>query len=267
MVAVVDFVSGSKITLGYRFGGSERTAEILLENYMGQITASSASASLYGQWVGLCAYDSGNPSCNLLSNVPGASGKTCPTGFEWREVASRFQGSNDDSAIPDRRMSACLRVEGGSAEDAALRAVPADFAVANNWYGVCFYTVSRVGGSDVPSSTCDGGKSWPMNADKTCPPGLRFVHISAQREGDDTKWVGTCIADATGSRASDAPSGAMQGFCAYDFNSPKIGGACTYAKIGAAVSRGNCEAGNSFIPFSGRTNGVSERWNGICMKN
>jgi len=266
-ILVSDFVSSSKITLGYRFGGVEKTAEILLGSYKDQATLTPVKASLYGQWVGLCAYDDNSSSCNLLSRVIGASGKDCPSGFELKEVSSRFQGVFEDSAQPSRRMSACIRVEGGSSVDAAMRADPRNFAVSNNWYGLCFYTVNVVGGKDVPSATCDGGQSWPMNADKTCPAGFSFVHISAQRLGVDSKWLATCVAGATGLRASDAPSGAIQGFCAYDYNAPANGGACTYSKFGAAVSRGNCAAGNSFLPFSGRTNGVNENWNGICMKN
>jgi hypothetical protein len=221
-------------------------------------------ASLFGQWAGLCGFDSGQSSCNLMARGEATDGKGCTGSFEWKEVSSRFQGASDDAAETGRYMGACLRLRDAAIpEYADMSASPRDFAVAGNWYGYCFYTVTwNIFSGDTTSATCDGGYVWPMKNDKSCPAGFTVVHISANRSGSNKKWVSTCVADATGSRAETAPSGAIQGFCSYDH----LSSSCSKDKRGLAESRGNCLDGNTFAPFSGRYNGKDENWSGVCLK-
>ncbi len=238
--------------------------------------ASVLVGSLYGQWAGLCGFDVGTTSCGLLQSGKATGNGTCNDGFVFDDVASRYQGSSDDGAMDTRHMGVCFRPEGGSALDADMRAKPSDFAVVNGWYGICYYTVTWTqpplsAGYNTESATCDGGVKYPMNTDKTCPAGFLFTHIAGKRGGDDTKWVGTCVAQATGSRAEQAPSGVIEGFCAYSGSPVPIGStppatSCSAKQSGNAQTRGACSNGSLFNSFQARYNGLNDTWSGVCVK-
>ena len=227
----------------------------------GTLSGSYANAScegerghLPGQWKGVCAYTHNRLGGCDIHAVGGfvAHSNACPPGYVWEHVAARFSGRNE------HWVGTCIRQGQMPARNTEIL-----YAHVNGWYGLCAYTHN--------SSTCDRRVVYPMREDKTCPQGFSFRHVAARYLGRNEWWVGTCMADRTGTRVLPAESGVLRGLCAYQHNRNDCGHVLLHPASSKFVC-GNNHAlgmhGEHFIPtpFSARFNGRNETHTNTCLQ-
>ena len=218
-------------------------------------TNSNDNTPLYGQWFGLCAYNQGNGSCNVSADFVSTS-KACPNGFTFAEFTTRYNKA-DQNGLSEVSAGTCIYTGALSQNQ---RNNPQAYAHAGAFYGLCVYSAN--------SSSCDKSSIPPMNKQKACPNGFRFVHVSARAQGTDNVWTATCMLDDQnmGQRQPPPYSGALAGICAYEYNNQSSGCNKGSSGLGNSMSRMSCPNGFKALPLTARVNGLNETWASTCIK-
>ena len=165
----------------YAIGDNDARNEIWTSACVRRGTPSAeqqANPSLFaraGGIYGLCVYTNDTSgACDREVRFPMNANQTCPAGFRFVHLGSRYAVNNGTSALNEAWYGACMAVADG----------PQVVMQTGGWTGVCGYTYNQ--------NACNVA-SVGISQRRVCPAGTTWHSYIARYNGLNETWAGTCM--------------------------------------------------------------------------